>query len=105
MKIYLDMCVYNRPFDYQGQSRISIETQAFVYILEQFEKGIYDLVISEVLIFENNKNPDIERRIRISSYFHLAKYFIKLDENDCDRAKFFKKLGFDDIDALHIALA
>ncbi len=105
MKIYLDMCVYNRPFDYQGQPRISIETQAFIYILEQIEKGNYDLVISDVLLYENNKNPNIERKSRISSYFNLAKYFINLDENVYNIAKLFKKLGFDDIDALHIAVA
>jgi hypothetical protein len=23
MKIYLDMCVYNRPFDYQGDEKIA----------------------------------------------------------------------------------
>ena len=105
MKIYLDLCVYNRPFDYQGQLRISIETQAFIAILEQIEKGIYELIISDILIYENNKNPDFERKRRISSYFKLAKKFIKIDENDCKRAKFLKELGFDDIDALHIVLA
>ena len=105
MKIYLDLCVFNRPFDYQGQPRISIETQAFIVILEQIEKGIYDLIISDILIYENNKNPDFDRRRKISSYFKLAKEFIKINENDCGRAKFLKELGFDDIDALHIVLA
>ena len=105
MKIYLDLCVYNRPFDYQGQPRISIETQAFIAILEQIEKGIYHLIISDILIYENNKNPDFERKRRISSYFKLANEFIKIDENDCISAKFLKELGFDDIDALHIVLA
>ena len=25
LKIYLDMCIYNRPFDYQGQERIAMD--------------------------------------------------------------------------------
>jgi hypothetical protein len=28
MKIYLDNCCFNRPFDDQGQIRIKIETEA-----------------------------------------------------------------------------
>jgi hypothetical protein len=30
--IYLDNCAYNRPFDDQSQLRISLETQAKLYI-------------------------------------------------------------------------
>ena len=31
-KLYLDLCVYNRPFDDQKQTRIALETNAFVYL-------------------------------------------------------------------------
>jgi len=40
LKLYLDLCVYNRPFDYQGQERVALETSAFIYLLEKVEKGI-----------------------------------------------------------------
>ena len=39
MKLYLDLCVYNRAFDDQHQGRIALETNAFIYILEKVEKG------------------------------------------------------------------
>ena len=33
MKIYLDLCVYNRPFDDQTQPRIMIESLCFIIIM------------------------------------------------------------------------
>ena len=33
MKVYLDNCVLNRPFDDQGQERIRLETEAVMLIL------------------------------------------------------------------------
>lgn len=105
MKLYLDLCVYNRPFDYQGQERIALETSAFIYILEKVEKGYFTLSVSEVLIYENSKNPDEQRKIRVASFFHLAREFINVDDSDIERAKFLKGLGFSDIDAMHVMSA
>ena len=33
MRIYLDMCCFNRPYDDQSQARIRIETEAKVLIM------------------------------------------------------------------------
>ena len=49
MKVYLDNCCYNRPFDDQSQMKISLETQAKLYVQDQIKKGNYDLVWSYVL--------------------------------------------------------
>jgi len=38
MKVYLDNCSYNRPFDDQGQIRIYLETQANG-ILKKYKAG------------------------------------------------------------------
>ncbi len=105
MKLYLDLCIYNRPFDYQGQEKIALETSAFIYILGMIEKGAYTLVVSEALVYENNKNPNEQRKICVASYFQLAKEFIKIDESDIERVRFLRSVGFYDIDALHIVLA
>ncbi len=105
LKLYLDLCVYNRPFDYQGQERVALETSAFIYLLEKVEKGSYVLIASEALIYENNKNPDEQRKLRGASFFHLARDFVRADESDVEKVIFLKELGFSDIDALHIALA
>jgi len=105
MKLYLDLCVYNRPFDHQGQERIALETNAFIYILEMVEKGTYNVIASEALLYENSRNTDEQRKIRIADYFRLANEFIRVNKPDIERAKVLKGLGLFDIDALHIALA
>ncbi len=105
MKLYLDLCIYNRPFDYQGVERVALETSIFIYLIEKIEKGADTLVVSEALLYENSQNPDEQRKIRVDSYFHLAKEFVEMSESDVERAEFLKGLGFSDIDALHIALA
>ena len=105
MKLYLDLCVYNRPFDDQHQERIALETNAFIYILEKAEKGEYELMGSEALIYENNKNSHELRRSYVASYFCLAKDFIKIDYEDLKRGRHLVTLGFSAVDALHLALA
>ncbi len=97
--------MFNRPFDYQGQERVALETGAFIYLIEQIEKGRHTLVCSDALVYENNRNPDSLRRERISTYFELAEEFISLGESDFERAKLLRTMGFSDMDALHIASA
>ncbi|MDR2732709.1 MAG: hypothetical protein LBB36_05770 [Fibromonadaceae bacterium] len=43
MKIYLDNCCYNRPFDDQRQIRVSLETQAKLHIQEQIKNEKIEL--------------------------------------------------------------
>ena len=63
MRLYLDLCTYNRPFDYQGQERVALETSAFIYIIEKVEKGLHTLLCSDALVYENDKNLDEEKKI------------------------------------------
>lgn len=46
MRIYLDNCCYNRPFDDQSQIKIHLEAQAKLYIQAKIREGTYDLVWS-----------------------------------------------------------
>jgi hypothetical protein len=39
MKIYLDVCCLNRPFDDQGQERIRLEAEAVLLIIARMESG------------------------------------------------------------------
>ncbi|CAN5408286.1 hypothetical protein BH10ACI1_BH10ACI1_21920 [soil metagenome] len=68
MKIYLDNCTFNRPFDNQNGIRVRIETEAKLYIQEQIEAGKLNLVWSYILDFENEQSPFIERKISISKW-------------------------------------
>jgi len=65
LKIYLDNCCFNRPFDDQSQIKIRIETEAILYIQEKIIDKKFDLVRSYMLDYENSFNPFVEKRISI----------------------------------------
>ena len=58
MRIYLDNCCYNRPFDDQTQDRIHIESEAVLAILKACENGLL-----QILIFLLPRKSRIELRI------------------------------------------
>ena len=105
LKLYLDLCVYSRPFDDQNQTRIALETNAFIYLLDQIENAEYTVLNSEILGYENSRDPDPVRRERVSSCLRLAIESVKVDEKVISKAKYLRELNFDDLDALHLALA
>lgn len=49
MRVYLDMCCYNRPYDDQSQIKASLETQAKLYLQDQIQGEQLELVSSYVL--------------------------------------------------------
>ena len=105
MKIYLDNCCFNRPYDDQTQLRINLETQAKPHIQQSVIYKRFDLVWSFILEFENSQNPFIEKREAIAEWRNLASEIVL--SND-DIVAFAKSLSPKDIkpkDALHIACA
>lgn len=108
MKIYLDNCCLNRPYDDQTQIRISLETQAKLYVQDMIKKRKIDLATSYVLWYENSQNPYETKRISIGEFLqkNSAEYI------DTDRADEIKikaeeimKTGIKTKDAYHIACA
>ncbi len=105
MKIYLDNCIFNRPFDNQKDIRIRIETEAKLYIQEQIKNGELYLIWSYILEFENSKNPFEERRVSILRWKKFASADIEETENLLQTAVDLVKIGLKAKDALHIASA
>ena len=66
MKIYLDNCCFNRPFDDQSSLIVHFETEAKLYVQELILKGKLLLCWSFVLDYENAANPFEEVRNIIS---------------------------------------
>lgn len=56
MKIYLDNCCYNRPYDDQLQMRIHLDTEAKLHIQDMVKNNELELVTSYMLDYENAKN-------------------------------------------------
>ena len=105
MRIYLDHCVYNRPFDIQSNIKNQLETTAKLYIQDKIKQKKYDLVWSYMSDFENSNNPNIENKKSIQLWEDLAEYKCKSSENILKQAKKIKDKGIRAKDALHIACA
>jgi hypothetical protein len=105
MKIYLDNCCFNRPFDDQSQIRIRIETEAKLNIQENIRSGKFKLVWSYLLDYDNNKNPYSDRKAQIVRWKKYATIDIEEHTQLLERANFLNQFGFKKIDSLHIACA
>jgi len=105
MRIYLDNCCFNRPFDDQSQIKIHLETQAKLYIQQQIKSKNLELVWSYMLDYENSFNPYEERKELISVWRNFAVVDI-IDTNGLlDIAHDLVDLGIKSKDALHVACA
>lgn len=105
MRIYLDNCCFNRPFDDQSQIRIRLESEAKLRIQDDILEGKFKLVWSYILDAENLANPFEERKKPIQDWNKYAITNIKENPQILDEAKRLNQLGLRSKDALHIACA
>lgn len=105
VKIYLDVCCLNRPFDDQKQARIRIETEAVLEIVNRCEQGEWTLLSSEALELEVAQTPDSEQREAVEQALELARERLVLSDPVQQRAAELQSLGFQGYDALHMAFA
>ena len=103
IKIYLDNCCYNRPFDDQAQDLVRIETEAKLSIQDNIKQGKYDLVWSFILHSENEENRHEDRKRTIAIWEDIAKEYCAADISLLEKAKEFYSIGIKHKDALHLA--
>ncbi|MGD7036380.1 hypothetical protein [Methylotuvimicrobium buryatense] len=105
MKIYLDNCCFNRPFDDQSRLRIKLESEAKLKIQEDIRAGIFGLVWSYILDYENSRNPFHERREQLSKWRNYAQDDIEASTELIEIANRITAIGIKKTDSLHIACA
>lgn len=108
MRIYLDNCSYNRPYDDQSQMRIHLETQAKLYIQNMIRKKQVQLVTSYVLDFENSRNRSMQKKMAIEKFMndYSTVYVSNKNEKDIiDIADLIMSTGIKEKDAYHVACA
>ncbi|HLP45480.1 MAG TPA: hypothetical protein VK186_22750 [Candidatus Deferrimicrobium sp.] len=105
MKIYLDNCCFNRPFDDQSQIKIRLETEAKLFIQSGIYSNEIELAWSYILDYENECNPFEERKNSIKKWKDLAVTDIEETEWIINKARFIMELGIKSKDALHVACA
>lgn len=108
MKIYLDNCYYNRPYDDQRQLRISLETQAKLNIQDSIRNGEIELVSSFVLLYEISRSPNTTSARSIEEFVEKYSAIFVSDKN-LDKietlAKDIQSTGVKKMDSWHVACA
>ena len=105
MRVYLDNCCYNRPFDEQAQLRVVLETLAKLNIQQQMRDGVLEYAWSSVLDFEISKSRFLDRSLQIMPWAKGAVINVQIDDAIRFRAKEFENNGLKAMDALHVACA
>jgi predicted nucleic acid-binding protein len=105
LKIYLDVCCLNRPFDDWAQERIRLEGETVLSILERIRAGQWQLINSDAIAVELGKMRNLEKREQILKLVEFATMMQAIDEAIDSRAQQLESLGFGLFDAFHLACA
>ena len=105
IRLYLDNCCFNRPFDDQSQLLVRLETEAKLFIQEGIKNGTFDLVWSYILDIESNANPCPRRKKSVQAWKLVAKRDIEESEALLILMESFEKRKVKPYDALHLAAA
>lgn len=103
--VYFDTCALNRIFDDQSQPRIFLEATAMQIAFNYIENHVIDVVASEVLALENQRNPFPERQVFVAKVLETATKRVAVDLKIVERAKNIERAGIKGFDALHLACA
>jgi predicted nucleic acid-binding protein len=105
LKLYLDNCCFNRPFDDQTQLKIKLEAEAKLFIQKNILTGNYRLVWSYILDFENSQNPFEQRKETIRNWREVASVDISENDQIVKLAEKITTTGIKPKDALHLSCA
>lgn len=108
LRVYLDNCCYNRPYDDQSQLKISMEAQAKLEIQQQIRDKKLELTVSYILEAENAANPFAAKKTDIQMFIdRYAKVFVSrnTDAEVRKKASEIMKTGVKLMDACHVACA
>ncbi|MDR0866893.1 MAG: PIN domain protein [Planctomycetota bacterium] len=105
MRVYLDNCCFNRPFDEQANPRVVFETEAKLLVQQQILRGNYELAWSYVLDYEIERSPFAQRQARIRSWKNRATISCQQEDGILTMAEKFRRRRIKIADSLHIACA
>jgi len=108
LRIYLDVCCFNRPYDDQSQLKVAMEAQSKLHIQNLIKDGKYDLIGSYTLDYEISRNPYEMRRRSIERFIRSnIKGYVGAERAEiiAPLAEEFMRIGVKEKDAYHIASA
>ena len=108
MKVYLDNCCYNRPYDDQSYLSISLEAQAKLLVQSLIKEKHLELASSFVLDYENSCNPYMDRKNALNDFLNenVTDYIgSEKSEEVIKRAEVVMATGVKMKDSCHIVCA
>ncbi|MBU0640767.1 MAG: PIN domain-containing protein [Planctomycetes bacterium] len=105
MRVCLDVCCLNRPFDDQSQERIRLESEAVKLVFDLVAKGLHAWISSEAVEFEISRHPDDQQRLSLQVLISLANERLIVDSQAATRAAQLESAGIPAMDAVHLAVA
>ena len=105
MRLYLDACCLNRPFDDQSQLRVRLETEAIRAVVQLCQEGDHVWLSSDLLQAELEQTPNLERQQLALDLLSCASERVAATEGDYERAAQFAANGVSGFDAVHLAIA
>lgn len=104
MKIYLDNCCYNRPFDDQSQERVYLESEAILSILKRGELHEFEIIGSPIIRMEMGKIRDEDKKIKVQNIYHIVHEEFPITESVKARSAEIMALSkIQLLDSFHIA--
>jgi predicted nucleic acid-binding protein len=104
-RVYLDTCVWCRPFDEVRDGRILDEAMAFVRIVGKAERDEITVLGSDVLLFEVSLISPAEKREAVEELIARVAEITHLTARSKEKAEEIMACGTNAMDALHIAVA
>lgn len=106
MMVYLDTCVWCRPFDRPTQ-RVTEEARALHGILDLADKGKIQIISSSLVLFETSFIEPIEKRESVVALIHRSSAQIAgaTEAIEGVTQKLQDECGLDPMDAAHVAMA
>ncbi len=108
MRIYLDNCCFNRPYDSQDSFKVSMETRAKIHIQKDIKNGKFEMVCSYMLEHENSQNRDQMKKDRIKEFQDdYSAYYVPFERREQLQDKISEIMGYHIAykDATHLACA
>jgi len=105
MRIYLDNCCYNRPFDSQMDLCIHLETMAKMRVQALMKGGDVEYVWSDALDYEIGQSPNFQEPDMIAPWKYNAVETVVVDDAVISRGEEIERFGVKAMDAIHIACA
>ena len=108
MRVYLDMCCFNRPYDDQSQLKVAMETQCKLHIQNLIKERKLEMAASYMLRYECSQNPFEMRKNTIFEFMnkHTHVYVGDRCQKEIEeKAQKIMETGIKFKDACHVASA